>query len=64
MSKSPLEWQRNHFDKGTDDYLVKLEELGVDDQVAYGWLVGFVEEFSSAKCTTPNGSYILSDKGE
>ncbi|KAL5071787.1 hypothetical protein RYX36_022674, partial [Vicia faba] len=55
--------QWKHFEQKLRYYLIKPEELYVQDKVAYDKLEAYVKSFSPAKCMGIDNSFILDDAG-
>lgn len=50
----PLEWQYEHFERGTEAYILKDEDLNDQDRAAYQRLVQYFYSFRLVKCMTPD----------
>lgn len=62
--KFPLEWQGNRFEKGTNHYIFKDEDLNDGNRAAYGFFVKYVQIFIQVRCTTLNRKPIFEEEGQ
>lgn len=56
--KFPLEWQYDHFERGTEAYIFKDEDLNDGDHDAYLQIMRYVQGFRLTRCTTPDEKQI------
>src|SRR4051812_6999693 len=62
-ARFPLEWQPDHFERGTDYYIFRDEDLNECDTGGYQRLASFVDGFRPAICTYPNGDPLFEEDG-
>lgn len=63
-ARFPLEWQYDHFQRLTDSYIFRDEDLTEYDREAYQKLVTFVDGVASRTCMFLNGDPLYDEDGQ